>query len=235
MSSQPDPDKGVVLGLGLLHEFEPTTGVTVTPYAYFPVLQLPKSQGDAFQFVLGLKDHPVELGINILGPGVFETGSGIGALSFDGFLAGADIYFDKVPSLDLSFVNLKLPGEQKGSNRSLEELIKDTSVEEWITTALSVLGAQLSKADGPTGAAGNIVNSILQLLGLLGQVPGIDWSSLISDPSKAGMIFKDWFLSIASSADNLQAWLKDWYCIFNNNPNEGHFGPFRAHFGVSYG
>ncbi|MEL6862763.1 MAG: DUF6603 domain-containing protein [Bacteroidota bacterium] len=224
VSSQPDPTKGTVIGLGLLYDFEPQTSVTVTPYAYFPLLQLPLDGNTNFAFILGAANYPVELGCNILGPGVFQTGTSINDLSFDGFIAGADIYFQQAASLDLSFVNLKLPGESKGQNTSLQELINNTTVEDWISITFSVLGAQLAKANTSTAnanadTAANIINSILQMLGLLDIVPAIDWASLISNPSQAGTIFKDWFRSIVSTPESLKAWLNDWYCIFNNqNP-----------------
>ncbi len=204
------------VGMGSLYEWK-YDSFSLLPYAYFPILSLPAKAGDNFQFILGQGDHAVETGINITGTdGVFNTGNGNGSLSFDGFQAASNIYFTqgKYPTLDLSFLNLKLPGEKQGSNRSLFDLIANASVQQSITVALSVLGSQLSQMEGAAGTAGKMVNSILELLGLLGPVPGIDWDALVRDPAQVTRIFTDWLQNIASDNTILKSWLNDWYCLF---------------------
>lgn len=204
------------VGVGGLYEWK-YDDFSLLPYAYFPVLSLPAKAGDSFKFILGQDGHPVETGINITGSnGVFNTGNGDASLSFDGFNAASQIYFaqGKYPSLDLSFLNLKLPGEKQGSNRSLFDLIANASVQQSITVALSVLGSQLSQMEGAAGTAGKMVHSILELLGLLGPVPGIDWDALVKDPSKVSRIFTDWLQNICSNNTTLKSWLNDWYCLF---------------------
>ncbi|BAU54015.1 DUF6603 domain-containing protein [Mucilaginibacter gotjawali] len=216
VASQQVKGKPTELGVGALYEWK-YDDFSMLPYAYFPILKLPTQEGGSFEFILGDEAHPVETGINITGSnGVFNTGNGIASLSFDGFQAASQIYFveGKYPSLDLTFLNLKLPGEKQGSNRSLFDLIQNASVQQSITVALSVLGSQLSQLEGGAGTAGKMVNSVLELLGLLGPVPGIDWDALVRDPANVVKIFTDWLQNITSNNATLKAWLNDWYCLF---------------------
>lgn len=205
------------LGVGSLYEWK-YDSFSILPYAYFPVIKLPANKTDSFSFILGTDGHPVETGINITGSnGVFNTGNGIASLSFDGFQAASEIYFQqgKYPSLNLTFLNLKLPGEKQGSNRSLFDLIYNASVQQSITVALSVLGSQLAQFPGAAATAGKMINSILELLGLLGPVPGIDWAALVKDPSAAARVFTLWLQNIGNDNAILKKWLNDWYCLFN--------------------
>ena len=94
------------------------------------------------------------------------------------------------------------------------DLIANASVQQSITVALSVLGSQLSQMEGAAGTAGKMVHSVLELLGLLGPVPGIDWDALVKDPSKVARIFTDWLQNIGSNNATLKSWLNDWYCLF---------------------
>ena len=217
VSSEPNEDQGTILGFGLLHDFNIDSSVSIKPYGYFPLLQLPKNSSGKTTFVLGDDGHPVQLGINIDGKGVFQSGEGLNSISFDGINIGADIYFKEgmLPSLNLEFVNLKLPGEAKGSNRSIFDLINNTSVEEWVVVALSVVVTQLSNINNQTAsqAAKNIVNSLMAILGLIGDLPQLDWEELTSKPTNA---FVDWFRAIGGSNANLKEWINYWYCIFQN-------------------
>jgi hypothetical protein len=222
-ATKPEEGKPTELGVGALYEWE-YDSFSILPYAYFPILLLPAKPGESFSFILGADGHPVEIGINITGAnGTFNTGTAINSLSFDGFQAASQIYFveGKMPSLDLTFLNLKLPGENQGSNRSLFDLIYSASVEQSITVALSVMGSQLSQLEGAAGTAGKMVNSILELLGLLGPVPGINWETLVKDPSTAARVFTLWLQNIASSNTMLKTWLNDWYCLFNGKDTSG--------------
>jgi hypothetical protein len=215
VAGKPEAGKRTELGFGVLYEWEYDT-FTVLPYAYFPLIALPKDANDTFEFILGHDGHPVAAGINVTGSnGIFNTGNGKSSLSLDGFQAGTQIYFEsgKYPSLDLLFLNLKLPGDQKGTNRSIADLIENVSVQDSITMALAVLGSQLSKTAGAAATAGKMINTILELLGLTGPVPGIDWSALVKDPSTAVKIFTKWLQDIASTSDTLKAWMNDWYCL----------------------
>lgn len=205
------------LGIGSLYEWK-YDSFSILPYAYFPIIKLPATRSGNFSFILGTDGHPVETGINITGSnGFFNTGNGIASLSFDGFQAASEIYFQqgKYPSLNLTFLNLKLPGEKQGTNRSLFDLIYNASVQQSITVALSVLGSQLSQFSGAAATAGKMINSILELLGLLGPVPGIDWEALVKDPAAAGRVFTLWLQNIGNNNTILKTWLNDWYCLFN--------------------
>lgn len=216
VTTKPVEGQSTEMGFGTLYTWK-YDSFTLLPYAYFPLLLLPKDASDSFTFILGQDGHPVETGIDITGgDGAFNTGNGNASLSFDGFKAGSQIYFTngKIPSLDLTFINLKLPGEKQGSNRSLFDLIANASVQESITLALTVLGGQLTKLDGPAATAGKMIQSVMELLGLLGPVPGIDWDSIIKKPEEVTVIFTNWLQNIMSNNDLLKAWLNDWYCLF---------------------
>lgn len=222
VASKPVNGKPTEMGIGCLYEWK-YDDFSILPYAYFPILILPTAEGGCFEFILGQTDsknvdHPVETGIDITGSnGVFNTGNGLASMSFDGFKAAIEIYFTdgKYPDLDLTFLNLKLPGERQGSNRSLFDLIQNTSVQQCVTVALSVLGSQLTQKEGAAGTAGKMVNSILELLGLFGPVPGIDWDSLVRNPNQVAQIFTNWIQSITSNSITLKSWLNDWYCLFH--------------------
>jgi|GEM_PF-1122114 len=205
---------GTVLGIGFLHDFKPAESVTISPFGFFPLLVLPATEGDTTTFVLGQEGHPVELGIYIDAKGIFNAGEGGSSISFDGLNIGADIYFEanKLPSPNLEFINLKLPGETKGSNRSLLDLINNVQVQEWITICFSVLATQLSNLNQGDHTAANIINSFLELLGLIGDTPALDWSELEKEPATE---FIQWFRKIGGSAENLKHWMYDWYCLFN--------------------
>ncbi|MGD2087091.1 MAG: hypothetical protein PVH61_12990 [Candidatus Aminicenantes bacterium] len=221
VTTDPSNGKGSQIGLGLLHDFKPIEALTITPYGYFPLLQLPANPDEGFSFILGDKDHPVELGVNVIGEkGTFSTGSGKNSISFDGLKIGTAIYFvsGKLPSLDLVLLNLKLPGEAKASNRSLMDMVQHTSIEEWISMALSVFAAQLARAKVIGSKVEAMINSILEILGLVGDSPVVDWKALLENPGNAAKIFLDWFRTIANSQDILKNWLNDWYCLFNQLP-----------------
>jgi hypothetical protein len=224
VAGTPVAGKPTELGVGTLYDWT-YTDFSIQPYAYFPILNLPANSNDSFAFILGQDKHPVEAGINVTGSnGVFSTGTGDASLSFDGFSAASNIYFaaGKYPSLDLTLLNLQLPGEKQGTNRSLFDLIMNASVQQSITVALSVLGSQLSQKEGAAGTAGKMVIAILELLGLLGPVPGIAWDALVRDPSLVVKIFTEWLQNITSNGDILKAWLNDWYCLFKGqDPTDG--------------
>lgn len=216
VTTKPEEGKATEMGFGSLYTWK-YDSFTLLPYAYFPLLLLPKDTSDNFQFILGQDGHPVETGIDITGEnGAFSTGNGDASLTFDGFKVGSQIYFTqgKLPSLDLTLLNLKLPGEKQGANRSLFDLIANASVQEGITVALTVLGGQLNKLSGPAATAGKMIQSVMELLGLLGPVPGIDWDDLIKSPEEAAKIFAGWLQNIMSNNNLLKAWLNDWYCLF---------------------
>lgn len=217
VSSVPVEDTATEMGFGGLYNWEvEEVGMQIIPYTYLPVILLPATPADSFEFILGNENHPVECGIEIQGAsGTFSTGVEGAGISFDGFKVGSNVYFSgQLPSLDLTFLNLILPGEQVGVNRSLFDLIENTSIQEWITMGLTVLGGQLSQMEGAAGTAGKMINSILALLGLVGPVPGIDWEAIVNDPASIPMIFTDWLSNIAADPEVLRSWLNDWFSLF---------------------
>jgi hypothetical protein len=77
------------------------------------------------------------------------------------------------------------------------------------------MGSQLSQLEGAAATAGKMINSILELLGLLGPVPGIDWEAIVKDPATVTKVFTLWLQNITSDNALLKTWLNDWYCLFN--------------------
>ncbi len=218
VSGTPEGQTNPEMGIGSLYSWPFDNGsFTVLPYAYFPLFTLPDENGNGFGFVLGQSGHPVQVGVQVNGgTDYFSTGDGVNTLSFDGFTAGVDIFFSEgnYPLLNLVFQNLQLPGETQGSNRSIFDLIENTSVQEWITTALSVLGSQLAQQQAPLDTAGKMIHSLMEMLGLLGNVPSIDWNAVVEDPSVTGRVLTNWMRSIASEQTYLRNWLNAWYCLF---------------------
>jgi hypothetical protein len=214
-NSPPSSDAGesFLIGLGLMYPF--TFGeVELTVYAYLPLIQLP-SQGGSY-FVLG--SQPVELGLEVTGTG---GPFGSGDVSFDGLKVAVRIDFtggslSKDITPEIVLLNLKLPGQQSPQNRSLLDLIEHGSIDEWITMAISVFAAQLSKAGSPASPPdeiGSMVYDVLALLGLTGSVPSFDWDGLYKDPQSIIELLTNWFRSIAASPSTLKTWLNDWYCL----------------------
>lgn len=218
VSGTPEGQTNPEMGIGALYTWKYDNDTfSVLPYAYFPLFTLPDEAGNGFGFVLGQPGHPVQTGVQVNGGnGFFSTGKGINNLSFDGFNAGADIFFSEgmYPQLNLVFQNLRLPGEKQGVNRSIVDLIENTSIQQWITTALSVLGSQLSQVGGPLGTAGKMIHTLLELLGLLGTVPPVNWDAIVQNPSDTGRVLSQWIRNIAVNPDSLKAWLNTWYCLF---------------------
>ena len=187
--------------------------INFTIYAYLPLIQPPC--GGSY-FVLG--SEPVELGLEITS----TSGSfGSGDVSFDGLKVAVGIDFtggslSKDITPEIVLLNLKLPGQETPKNQSLIDLIEHGSIDEWITMAVSVFAAQLSKAgslSSPLDEIGAMVYDVLSLLGLTGSVPSFDWDGLYHDPKSIVQLLTNWFRSIASSPATLKTWLNDWYCL----------------------
>lgn len=212
------------IGIGILYPFT-FEGLTFTLYAFLPIIEMPSVQG---YFVLGKK--PVELGLEITGAsGAFGSGS----VSFDGIkfavkinFSGSSLAEDIKPEIVL--LNLQLPGQQTPQNLSLLDLIAHGSIDGWISMGLSLLAVQLTQSissvnevdesnssDNPLDEIGAMIEDVLALLGLAGDVPPFNWAGLLQQPSSIVKLLNDWFRAIAGSPASLKSWLNDWYCLRN--------------------
>jgi hypothetical protein len=204
------PDAIVVMGLGILYPLQ-QDHVAITPYAYFPLFELSK---DDVEF--GLGHNPAELGVAITTPDSRPFGTN--DVSFTGFNVAASIFFNsKSPQLDLILLNLKLPG-QKQADYSLKDLIDNTPVDRWLASGLSVMAGLLSEATSDETVKKQIAaitTSILNLLGLTGELPPVDWQRLIEEPDQAKAIFLRWLQQVASSSANLTDFLNELYLLRN--------------------
>ena len=71
--------------------------------------------------------------------------------------------------------------KKKGSDRSLQQLISDVPISEWIETAFSILGAQLAKMNNSFAQQiGQIIQNILKGIGINSNLPAIDWEAISS-------------------------------------------------------
>jgi hypothetical protein len=206
----PEEDGTVVVGLGLLYPVKQEF-VTINPYAYFPLFELSKDQTR-----IGFGDNPAELGIEISTPNSEPFGSG--DVSFTGFKVAASIFFNgQPPGLDLILLNLKMPG-QVPADRSLQDLIDKTTVDQWLATGLSAMAgllAEVTSDEGVKKQIAAITTSILNLLGLTGNLPPVDWQRLIREPDQAKLIFLRWFQQVASSSAKLAGFLNELYLLRN--------------------
>jgi len=195
-----------VIGLGARHTFT-FSGVLIQPYAYIPFLRMPPAS-DGNTFVLGQTDYPMELGIDVTSPdGKFGTDE----VSFDGVKVAALIRFAENPlSLDLVLLNLKLPG-QPAADASVNDILK-TPASEWVATGVYLLVSQLVKAAPPelVEKITNAVDALLKSLGLVGEIPEIDWDAIVKTPARIPEILTAWLKSIASDPVLLGKWLNDW-------------------------
>ena len=202
-----------VFGLGARHTFV-QSGVAITPYIYFPLLVMPSEDGETF--VLGDPDYPIELGVQV---GKAEGSFGTDEVSFEGIQVAATINFGSDPfALELLLLNLKLPGKQP-ADTSVGALL-DIPATEWVSIAAYLLISQIARTEDPL--LKNVADSLLSMLGLIGDVPTVKWDALAEDPSEAGQIFADWFRSVGSDPSTFKTWLNDWYCLFHGeSPSDG--------------
>src|SRR6185369_137194 len=174
---------------------------------YIPFLRMPPAS-DGNTFVLGQTDYPMELGIDVTSPdGKFGTDE----VSFDGVKVAALIRFAENPlSLDLVLLNLKLPG-QPAADASVNDILK-TPASEWVATGVYLLVSQLVKAAPPelVEKITNAVDALLKSLGLVGEIPEIDWDAIVKTPARIPEILTAWLKSIASDPVLLGKWLNDW-------------------------
>jgi hypothetical protein len=197
----------VVVGLGVRHAFA-LDGVTVTAFAYLPILQMGSNVG-APKFVLGSDVQPAQVGLEVHGLGLGADG-----VSFDGLQFAAEIYLQEVPAVDLVFLKLALPG-RPAQDTSLADL-KALPASEWVATALSLIVGQLVSAlpEQEQKTVENALQDVLLLLGLEGGLPSIDWAALVKGEQQAQAAFLDWVGTIAGSPVNLRGWLLALYCLF---------------------
>ena len=198
-----------IVGLGAMHMFE-FGGVVIDPYIYFPFLRMPPPQQGS-TFVLGDAAFPIELGIDVTTTsGRFGTDE----VSFDGVKVAATIAFTNDPlRLDLVLLNLKLPG-QPAADKNVNDLLK-TPANEWIATAVYLLTSQLVET-APEAQADTIraaVNALLELMGLVGEIPPIDWNAIVKDPSKIAGVLAGWLRTIVADQVLLATWLEDGYAF----------------------
>lgn len=210
IKNPPEEDGTVIVGLGILYPVQQEF-VAITPYAYFPLFKLSKDQAH-----FGFADNPAELGIEISTP--TSKPFGTGDVSFTGFKVATSIFFDgRSPKLDLILLNLKMPG-QAAADRSLQDLIKETTLEQWIASGISVMAGLLSEVSSDETLKKQvtaITTSILNLLGLTGELPPVDWQRLVREPDQAKVIFLRWFQQVASSSAMLTGFLNQLYLLRN--------------------
>jgi hypothetical protein len=130
------PQKGAdggILGVGLASPFFVET-VAIIPYAYFPLVHLPTSEGSAF--VLGDKDHPIQIGVKL---GDTEGQFTVDEASFSGAELNATIYFsDRAPAIELKFLDLSFAHgaeHRPDTYQSLRDIVQ-TWVIDWLAAIL---------------------------------------------------------------------------------------------------
>lgn len=209
-----DGDSATIIGLGARNTFT-FSGVLIQPYAYFPFLRMPPPENGS-TFVLGDSAYPMELGIDVTSP---EGPFGTNEVSFDGIKVAANISFTENPlRLDLFLLNLKLPGHP-AADRNINDIL-NTPASEWVATGVYLLVSQLVKAAPPelqekiTAAS----DALVKMLGLVGEIPEIDWNAIIANPAQIPNILSAWLKSIASDPVLLGKWLNDWYAFIHGIP-----------------
>lgn len=203
-------DDTVTVGLGILRPVLQES-FTINPYVYFPLFELSK---DKTQF--GFGDNPAQLGVEINAPKSKPFGSG--DLSFTGFKIASSIFFNgQPPELDLILLDLKMPG-QEPADRSLQDLIDNTTVDQWLASGVSALAgllAEIAPDEKVKKQVKAITGSMLNLLGLTGTLPQVDWQRLIKEPDQAKAIFLRWIQEIASSSAKLTELLNELFLLRN--------------------
>ncbi len=186
-----------VLGLGVSRQWVSQPGgvsVSVSPVLYAPLFQL---ADDGNSMVLGASGFPLEIGVRVAGsPGMF----GAGDVSFDGLKVSVSLGAGVTPVPDVVLLNLKLPG-RAAADRSLASLLSGSTADEWVLTAVSMLGAKLAAAHPE---AANMVASLLKLSGISGELPHVVWADLKDRPAAA---LVQWLRQVAGSPETAKAWL----------------------------
>lgn len=204
-----------VVGLGAMHSFD-FEGVEIKPFIYVPLLVIPPSRGGNV-FVLGDSGHPIQMGMEIGG-----LKFGTDDVSFEGVRVQALVKFTDDPfDLDVVLLNLKLPN-QPAADKNINDL-ENTPVDEWISAAAYLLVSQIIKA-APSGKAElfqNMALGLLSVLGLIGEIPSVDWGRLVEKPDEADLTFSDWLTSIAGRPAVMKRWLQDLYSLLHGlSPND---------------
>lgn len=193
-----------ILGVGVLAERG--TGITVTPYAYAPLIAVGEG-GVVFVLDPKLSGAPshLEFGIRL------EAASGaLGApgFSFDGFQLVATLPFDGLPQFDATVLNLAV-ADAAPADRALPLKEDSAAIETWISVCLALVAGRL-KSD-PTAA--NTLTALLAFLGGTGTVPAPDWTSI-----GQGSTVQSWLLAIATQPGAATAWLGALACMITGSP-----------------
>ncbi len=221
VAASPQPSTpGTVFGLGVNRAFtiapsvDPDTdGLTITPYVSVPLVQVDGKASPPVSFVIGDQDHPLELGVTLQGAaGLF----GSGAVSFDGLQFAARVSFTgALPTFELVFVNLTLPGQPTG-NYSLSDL-QALGASTWIAAGLNVVAAQVLRHVAPETQARvqALLTDALALLGVAGDLPALDWSLVASlgdsaadRAQNAKRAFLAWASALVTTPNALAGWLE---------------------------
>ncbi|HEY7428879.1 MAG TPA: hypothetical protein VH682_31905 [Gemmataceae bacterium] len=118
---------------------------------------------------------------------------------FDGVAVIATVAADRPePAVDFRFRNLRFGDVQTGADLSLGDLKDSRDANQWLRVAL--LRARLATESG----SGRMLDAVLGVLGLSGDVPSLDWGGVFRDPQGT---LGAWVRSLAASPKLLGAWL----------------------------
>ena len=237
----PDPHQAgaMVFGFGALLKFEYNLapekvaapaisgpkGIRVQAWALAPLLRIGPNGASA---VVSQKGYPLSFGIAVAGtngaPGAAEpiisAGEGVTEFSFNGVKFGAEIDLS-VPSADVSIVvlSLKLPGEQKGVDRTLADLEALTGSQIMEVASALFISALSDLASDSVPDIAEKAGYLLPVVGLSKFIPGqgenatvpqLPWWELFNSRESVTTPFIEWFTKLTSDTATTRNWL---FCV----------------------
>lgn len=205
-----------IFGLGVNHTWELTQTLSVRAWALAPLIAI---TGNSVESAYSITpEAALTVGIETVSstPLVSAYGLELGGMRLSGSLVpGGDA------SIALVAVGLQLPGETQPSDRSLADVEQLTGAQ-ILSTVSTVFVAAMSEA-----LSGNTANPtlgyVLPVLGLSPvlpatvttlfpdvQMPVLRWDEIVEQAiagSDLGKPFKDWFNTLLSDGQTMQAWL----------------------------
>ncbi|MEJ2406378.1 MAG: hypothetical protein P8171_19185 [Candidatus Thiodiazotropha sp.] len=200
-----------VLGFGALHSWQvpPTPSTQVTAFVLVPFVKV----GDGkFDLTFSDAGYPIMMGAAVEGATPGSPLVNINGVEFDGVKASVSIDFASPTPFEVSLevLALKLPGDDKPSNRSIADLAA-ISGEQLLETASALFVGALSKTFPGQEAR---IRYFAPLFGLASSVPGSDvrmpvlaWYDLFANSETPAVPFQAWFTAVGSDAQLLSTWL----------------------------
>ncbi|PPL03106.1 DUF6603 domain-containing protein [Parapedobacter indicus] len=204
------------IGLGVLHSWQVTPSNPLLDVKVWGLVPFLKLGNGSLEMTFSSPGYPLSIGVAAEGTTPGQPLVDINGVSFNGVKASlaVDLAVSNPFDLSLQIINLKLPGQPKGTTRSLADLAA-ISGQEILDTAASLFVGALSDV---FPSQQKRIHYLAPLFGFSSQVPSSDvkmpvleWYSLFSIASSPDgdvkQPFISWFNTLCADPKQLNAWL----------------------------